>query len=82
MLKVRVLFFASYREQAGTGVEMIQLPQESDLGNLIRVVCERHTNIKCPPENIVVAVNEEFRDHSTIITEGDTVALIPPVSGG
>ncbi|GEK57585.1 MoaD/ThiS family protein [Marinococcus halophilus] len=31
---------------------------------------------------IMTAVNEEFAEESTPVSQGDTVALIPPVSGG
>ncbi|TDL31405.1 molybdopterin converting factor subunit 1 [Jeotgalibacillus sp. S-D1] len=33
-------------------------------------------------ESIMVAVNEEYAEPGDIVNEGDTVALIPPVSGG
>ncbi len=33
-------------------------------------------------DNVMVAVNEEFATDSEVIKEGDTVAFIPPVSGG
>ena len=82
MLTVTVLFFASYREQAKTTTSVIDVPKGSDLSKVITVVCESYPDIKCPPQNIVAAINEEYRDHSTIINQGDTIALIPPVSGG
>lgn len=33
-------------------------------------------------ETVMVAINEEFAPDSEIIQEGDTIAFIPPVSGG
>jgi molybdopterin converting factor small subunit len=33
-------------------------------------------------DTFMVAVNEEYADIEDVILEGDTVALIPPVSGG
>lgn len=33
-------------------------------------------------ENVMVAVNEEYAELDDIVKSGDTVALIPPVSGG
>lgn len=31
---------------------------------------------------VMAAVNEEFADEDTIVTDSDIVAFIPPVSGG
>ncbi|RFU70886.1 molybdopterin converting factor subunit 1 [Peribacillus saganii] len=33
-------------------------------------------------EGVMAAVNEEFADPDTMVSNGDTVAFIPPVSGG
>ena len=33
-------------------------------------------------EDLVVAVNQEYADHSQLLSGGDEIALIPPVSGG
>jgi len=85
MLNVRVLYFATYREQAKTGCETISMEGAKDsitLGGLLNIVCDKHPRILASPERIVGAVNEEYREHSHVLKEGDTVALIPPVSGG
>tara|TARA_Y100000758_G_scaffold225573_1_gene163210 strand:- start:190 stop:459 length:270 start_codon:yes stop_codon:yes gene_type:complete len=85
MLKIRVLYFAIYREQAETGCETINMEGAKDsitLGGLVNKICNIHPKILASPERIVGAVNEEYREHSHVLKEGDTVALIPPVSGG
>ena len=85
MLKIRVLYFAIYREQAKTGCETISMEGAKDsitLGGLVNKVCNIHPKILASPERIVGAVNEEYREHSHVLKEGDTAALIPPVSGG
>ena len=33
-------------------------------------------------ESVMTAVNEEFADDDTVLSDGDTVAFIPRVSGG
>jgi molybdopterin synthase sulfur carrier subunit len=32
--------------------------------------------------SLLIAVNEEYGDDETVISENDDIALIPPVSGG
>ena len=56
MLKVTVLFFASYREQAKTTATMVEVPEGSNLARVIDVVCESYPDIKCPSQNIVAAI--------------------------
>lgn len=83
MTEVTVLYFATYREQAGVTTERITVTgDEVDLGELMRKICLKHPNISSEPTKIVAAVNEEYQDHSHVLNNGDTVALIPPVSGG
>ena len=45
-------------------------------------IARRHPGLTDEPDGLVVAVNDEYRDHLFVLTEGDEVALIPPVSGG
>lgn len=47
---------------------------------LLNKICLRHPSIKS--KKFQVAVNEEFVQDEDIIQPTDTVALIPPVSGG
>ena len=42
----------------------------------------RFPDLKSDPASLVVAVNDEYRDHLFALDDGDEVALIPPVSGG
>ena len=81
-LNVTILYFASYKDQTGTQQEILDVPTGSDLGTIIGIVCENHKNIIACQNNIVAAVNEEYQDHKYKISDGDIIALIPPVSGG
>jgi molybdopterin converting factor small subunit len=58
------------------------LPKESTLADLIACVLETNIGIRCSPDTIVAAVNEEYQTHDQVLLAGDIVALIPPVSGG
>jgi|TARA_B100000809_G_scaffold187813_1_gene186135 molybdopterin synthase catalytic subunit len=77
-----VRLFASYREKAGTSeIEMI-IPQEATVSVVASMVADRYPGITQRPDSLVIAVNQEYADHLHILSDGDEVALIPPVSGG
>ncbi|SVA75798.1 uncharacterized protein METZ01_LOCUS128652 [marine metagenome] len=58
------------------------MPNKSTLADLVARVLEANIEIKCSPERMVAAVNEEYQTHDQVLLTGDIVALIPPVSGG
>jgi len=79
---IQILLFASLAQQAGTqqvsiddiefpaSVKEIRMKLQDKVGNLKGI------------ENSFVAVNEEYVELTDQVREGDTVAFIPPVSGG
>ena len=81
-LKVLVRLFASYRERAGTAQVELELPEGATVGSLAEEALRRYPAITRDPARLVVAVNQEYRDHDYILGDGDEAALIPPVSGG
>ena len=80
-LNINILLFASYKEQAQTDT-FLSLIDGSSLGDAIQEVKLKFPSIKCDAERIVAAVNEEYSKHERTLVDGDTIALIPPVSGG
>ena len=81
-LKVTVKLFAAYRDKVGASDVPLQLPDGATLGDLAREMARRHPALTSDPAKLVAAVNQEFRDHDHPLSNGDEVALIPPVSGG
>ncbi len=60
----------------------LELPEGSTVGGLVGRMVERYPDLSQRPDTLVVAVNQEYRDHLFGLDDGDEVALIPPVSGG
>lgn len=81
-LKIKVRFFALYRERAGMAESVHTIPAGSSLHHLITLIRQRHPNLAPSETAIVAAVNTEYAQDDTILYDGDVVALIPPVSGG
>ena len=81
-MEITVKFFAIYREKSGTGKMKMDLPKDSSVGSLANEIAHLFPNLTRKPSTLLVAVNDEYKDHKHVLATGDEVALIPPVSGG
>lgn len=83
--QVKVLFFASCREMAGTKQIMLELPGErSTTSALRRHVVERLPGLEPVAPTVTLALNQEYIDpeQDSPLKDGDEIAFIPPISGG
>jgi molybdopterin converting factor subunit 1 len=84
-MRVRVLYFGVLKDLIGTAEEEIGAPAGTTVGDLLRILGERTSNLTMETkiwQSVAVAVNREYSSHSATLREGDEVALLPPVSGG
>lgn len=82
-MQVTIRLFAGLRELLGSELEERFEGDSVTVSELRLRLGERHPQFVSHLECAAVAVNEEYvRDGEGRIREGDTVALIPPVSGG
>jgi molybdopterin converting factor small subunit len=72
---ITVKCFARYR--ALLGAAELELPVAPTLGDLL--TDPRFARL---PKDALLAVNQSFADRATPLSDGDEVALMPPVSGG
>lgn len=79
---VRSLFFATYREMAGTEELPVELPAGARVSDLVARLRRPGGGMERLPEEPVVAVNMDYAPLSTPLRDGDEVAFIPPVAGG
>lgn len=77
---LQVQYFALLREQAGRNAETVHSAAR-DARELYRELRARHA-LQLEPEQLRVAVNEDFAEWSQPLHEGDRVAFLPPVAGG
>ncbi len=85
-MKVKVLYFASLREQLGKGSEEVDLPGETaTLGALRSHLIGRGgawQSALAEGRPVRMAVNQDMVPAATAIKGGDEVAFFPPVTGG
>ncbi len=81
-MKIRALFFASYREIMGGAEFDVDLPDGATVSDLITVLRERDDAASVLPSHPAVAVNRSYCTSDAVLADGDEVAVIPPVAGG
>ena len=79
-MKVKVLYFASLRDVAGTTEEVVETPA-ADAAGLYAALQARH-GFAMPRERLRVAIDGAFAQWTDPLREACEVAFIPPVSGG
>ncbi|KAF1779427.1 hypothetical protein JG687_00001944 [Phytophthora cactorum] len=86
-MKIKVLYFASAREEIGLREEKLELPETDDKGvitlaSLRRLLMDKYPQATATIESITLARNLEYSEDDVALQDGDEVALIPPISGG
>jgi sulfur-carrier protein len=82
-MRIRILYFAALKELLGSAGEEIEMPvSRTDVARVEARLIELHPELEGRLASVRVAVNEEFASPTTPVEDGDTLALIPPVSGG
>lgn len=77
---VTVRFFAQLRHATGVDEATIEVEPGSDVRSLAQRLEGRHEGLSL--SGAMCAVDERYADPSTRLLGGETVAFLPPVSGG
>ncbi len=81
VMKIQVLYFAILRTQTGKNQEIIEVSEKSSVKEIYQKIKEKYPTLSAL-EYIATALNDEYVTPQSILKEGDTVCLIPPVCGG
>lgn len=80
-MRIRTLLFATYREMAGADELELELPAGATAADLVARLRSR-AGLAGLPSEPALAVNQVYAPLSTGLSDGDEVALLPPVAGG
>lgn len=82
-MKIRIRYFAAARERTGgVGEEERSIAEGALLADLLQEVVRAHPALEKLLPRCRVAVNQSFAPETKPLSEGDEVAIIPPVAGG
>ena len=77
---ITVRYFAMFREHAGVSEETLSIAAET-AGDVFEATRDKHGSAE-PLAHCKVAINDQMADWDSLVDDGDTVLLFPPVAGG
>lgn len=85
LVTVTVLFFAKARDIVGVNETRLSIESNINYRRLYDKLIDLYS-LQLLRNTLVIAINEEYRNVDDgdiiILNEGDTIAIIPPISGG
>ena len=82
MITVSVRLFAGLHQLIGERSIDMQLPDGATIDGLCTMLGEQYPVVVALLPTLVCAIEEEYVERGHALSDGDHVALIPPVSGG
>ena len=83
---IKLVYFATIREQLALEQEQIELPEGVDsVEGLIRSICVARGEpwvTVLNASNLLIAIDQEIVEKSAALSDGVEVAFFPPVTGG
>ncbi|ARK29082.1 molybdopterin converting factor subunit 1 [Halalkalibacter krulwichiae] len=77
---INILLFAELQEEAG--VNEINVEKAGVTVSALKDWLIKEFKLTSLNDTMMIAINESYANESDVLKDGDTVAFIPPVSGG
>ncbi len=79
---VRVKLFAVAKDLIGNESLEVELPEFSTVSQLRTALESQFPQLSTIISHLMIAVDAEYANDQTVLTENSEIACIPPVSGG
>ena len=79
---LRIVYFALLRERLGRSEEALELAAGSTVADAVAALTARHAVLGGLSRSLLLAVNQALVPADFPLSDGDELALLPPVSGG
>ncbi len=81
-MKIQLVYLGPARDWAGLDSETVEVVDGATLGEVVAGLWERLDELGRRREVLRFAVNQSFSETETVLSDGDEIAIVPPVSGG
>ena len=82
MNRVKLLFFATLRDRAGTKSIELDIPTDLTVQGLKDKVSREYPRLKESMKSVLTTINREYAFDEALIPPNAELAMFPPVSGG
>lgn len=82
MNKIKVLFFATLRDRAGTRSLEVNVSSDTTIRDLKDKLAADYPNLTESMKAVLITINREYAFDEAVIPPNAEIALFPPVSGG
>ena len=82
MNHIKLLFFATIRDRAGTRSMELDIPANLTIQGLKEKLSNEYPNLKESMASVLISINREYAFDDAIIPANAELAMFPPVSGG
>jgi molybdopterin converting factor subunit 1 len=82
MNRVKLLFFATLRDRAGTKSMELDIPADLTIQGLKDKISSEYPTLKESMSSVLITINREYAFDDAVIPQNAELAMFPPVSGG
>ena len=81
-MRIQVRAFAAIREMLGTGEMELDVGDDATPSSVFRQLLEGRDDVDAIMRSTRFAVNRDYVEADTPLSDGDELSLFPPVAGG
>lgn len=82
MNHIKLLFFATIRDRAGTKSLEMDIPADMTIRDLKEKISTDYPNLGDSMKSVLITINREYAFDEAVVPPNAEIALFPPVSGG
>ena len=82
MNHIKLLFFATIRERAGTKTLELDIPETMTIQELKNKLASDMPSLKESMKSVLITINREYAFDEAVVPANAEIGMFPPVSGG
>jgi molybdopterin converting factor small subunit len=81
-MKIHVQFYAQLRDLVGVSMLNVDVGQGATVAELLNKIYELKPILRAHDKSLLVGAGVDFVERKHVLSEGEEIAVMPPVQGG